>query len=157
MTYSLFLLAAITFLYAGYNLFVKVSTNHVPAATTSTVLATICLQVSALAVSLLFMGFLLARGGEVMQLSRPAYLWAALAGLSIGIAEVAYFYLFKGVGGESGMAANVAVPVIVSGTVVITAVVAYVFLQESFNSRQLGGAALVVCGLAAIVLGTTGD
>ena len=135
----------------------KVSTNHVPVAATSTVLATICLQLTALGVSLLFMAFLLVRGGEVMQLSRPAYAWAALAGLSIGIAEVAYFYLFRGFGGQVGMAANVAVPVVVSGTVVITAIVAYVCLHESFNWRQMGGAVLVVCGLVVMLAGTAGE
>ena len=143
-------------MYAGYNLFVKVSTNFVPATTTSTVLATISLQLTALFVSLVFMGFLMFRGGEVLQLSKPAYAWAAMAGLCIGIAEVAYFYLFRGVGGEAGMAANVAIPVVVSGTVVITAIVAYFVLQEAFSWRQLVGALLVVGGLGLMITGGRG-
>ena len=48
---GILLLTAITALYAGYNLLVKVSSNHVPESATTTVLATICLQLAALAAS----------------------------------------------------------------------------------------------------------
>ena len=57
---SVTLLLAITVLYAGYNLLVKVSSSHVPASATSTVLATICLQLAALAASVVFASGLVA-------------------------------------------------------------------------------------------------
>ena len=69
-----------------------------PAAATTTILATICVQVAALLASALFLGFLTIRGGQVFALSRGSYLWAALAGICIGSAEIGYFYLFSGIG-----------------------------------------------------------
>ncbi len=48
---GLLLLVTVTTLYAGYNLLIKVSVSHVPAAATSTIVATICLQVAALPAS----------------------------------------------------------------------------------------------------------
>ena len=144
------LLIAIASLYAGYNLLVKVSTLHVPAAATSTVLATICLQVAALATSGTFATLLFARGGHTLALSPAAYAWAAGAGVCIGLAEIGYFYLFRGVGGTGPVAASVAVPVIVTGTVVLTMLLASLALKESFGTMQLAGTAVVVIGIAMI-------
>ena len=150
MSTGLVLLFAITVLYAGYNLFVKVSSGHVPAPATSTVLATISLQLAALAVSGAFALLLLARGGQVLALSTATYAWAAVAGLCIGLAEIGYFYLFRGVGSGGPVAASVAVPVIVTGTVVLTMLFSHFALQESLGAMQIAGTLLVVIGIALI-------
>ncbi len=110
---EILLLLAITVIYAGYNRLVKMSSNYVPEPATSTVLATICLQRAALAASGTVALLLLARSGHVLKLSATAYAWAAGAGLCIGLAEIGYFYLFRGVGGTGPVTASVAVPVIV--------------------------------------------
>ena len=88
------LLALVTLLYAGYNLFVKVSSDRVSDGVTSTVLATICLQFAALLLSTIFAVYLLRQGNQVLQLNTPTYAWAVAAGLCIGAAEIGYFYLF---------------------------------------------------------------
>ena len=147
---GILLLTAITALYAGYNLLVKVSSNHVPVSATTTVLATICLQLAALAASGTFALVLLARGGQVLKLSTTAYVWAAAAGLCIGLAEIGYFYLFRGVGGTGPVAANVAVPVIVTGTVVLTMLLSFFALRESLGAMQIAGTVVVVIGIAMI-------
>ena len=147
---GLLLLFAITVLYAGYNLLVKVSTLHVPAAATSTVLATICLQLAALAASCTFALALLARDGHVLKLSPAAYGWAVGAGLCIGVAEIGYFYLFRGVGGAGPVAASVAVPVIVTGAVVLTMLLSWLVLRESLGAMQIAGTVIVVIGIAMI-------
>ena len=147
---GILLLSAITALYAGYNLLVKVSSNHVPESATSTVLATICLQLVALAASGTFALVLLARGGHALKLSPAAYAWAAGAGLCIGLAEIGYFYLFRGVGGSGPVAASVAVPVIVTGTVVLTMLLSSLALKESLGVMQMAGTAVVVIGIAMI-------
>lgn len=147
---AILLLIAITALYAGYNLLVKVSSLHVPAAATSTVLATICLQLAALAASGTFAAVLIARGGHVLALSPAAYAWAAGAGLCIGLAEIGYFYLFRGVGGGGPLAASVVVPAIVTGTVVLTMLVSSVALRESLGPMQVAGTVVVVVGIAMI-------
>jgi len=150
---GLLLLATVTTLYAGYNLLIKVSAAHVPAAATSTIAATICLQVAALMTSILFLSIALIRGGQVLQLTWGAYIWAAAAGLCIGGAEIAYFYLFGGVGAIKPMAANVVIPTVVSGTVVITVIAAYFVFRESLAPIQLAGIGCVVLGVVLLHLG----
>ena len=150
---SLLLLSAVTVLYAGYNLLVKVSGSHVPDGATTTILATICLQLAALATSVLFASVLLIRGGAVLQLSSSAYLWAVAAGLCIGGAEIAYFYLFSGVGSGTPMSAGTAIPTIVSGTILIAMIVSVFLFKESTTWSQLAGAACIVVGIVLLFIG----
>ena len=146
------LLVAVTILYAGYNLLIKVSGTHMPAAATTTILATISLQLAALVASGLFLGFLALRGGQVFSLSPAAYLWAALAGLCAGSAEIVYFYLLSGVGFARPMAASVAVPTVVSGTIVIALLFSALVLGEKVAWNQILGACLIVLGIAALFI-----
>src|SRR5579872_1248679 len=142
------LLVAMTIFYAGYNLLIKVAGTHLPSTATTTILATITLQLVALATSAVFLGFLALRGGQVFALSRGAYLWAALAGLCAGSAEIGYFYLLGGVGLVRPMAASIAIPTIVSGTIVIALLVSAFALGEKIAWNQILGAGLIVLGIA---------
>ena len=144
------LLVAVTILYAGYNLLIKASGNYLPPAATTTILATIALQLATLVASTLFLGFLALRGGQVFSLSRGAYLCAALAGLCAGSAEIGYFYLLGGVGFARPMAASVAIPTVVSGTIVIALLVSVFALGERIAWNQILGAGLIVLGIAAL-------
>ena len=152
--FNVALLVAVTFCYAGYNVFVKVSGSQVSATATSTVLATICLQIAALLVSLLFFVVLVVRGGHLFQLGASTYMWASVAGICIGFAEIGYFYLFAGLHGAAPMPANVAIPVIVSGTIVIAMVFSYFTLQESVSWNQLLGSLLIATGIVLFFVRT---
>ncbi len=147
------LLLTVTVFYASYNLLVKVSSGHVPHDATTTILATICLQVTALTTSMVFLGMLFARGGHVLQLSTGTYLWAVGAGLCIGCAEIAYFYLFSGVGGIKPMAAGIAIPVIVSGTIVIAQAVGVVLFDEPLSWTQVAGSGCIILGIVLLFQG----
>jgi len=144
---SLGLLIAVTILYAGYNLFIKISGGLVPSTATTTVAATICLQLAALSTSVLFLSVLILRGGHVFALSTGSYLWAVIAGLCIGGAEIGYLYLFGGVGISKPMPASIAIPVIVSGTIVISLLFSYFALKEVIAWNQLLGCAFIVFGI----------
>ncbi len=150
---TFFVLTLVMGLYAGYNVLIKVSTGHVPDAATTTVLATLSLQVTALMVSLAFAGVLGAQGGHVFRLGVASYGWAAAAGLCIGATEIAYFYLFAGIGHGAPMAANVAVPAVVGGAIAITLLISVLALKEPTSWLQAGGAALVVVGVLLLFLG----
>jgi|SRR5690242_6964885 drug/metabolite transporter (DMT)-like permease len=150
------LLVAVTIFYAGYNVLIKVSGTYVPASATTTIVATICVQVAALCTSVLFLGAISFRGGQVFALSWASYFWAALAGLCIGAAEIGYFYLFGGIGLARPMAASVAIPTIVSGTVVIALLFSALVLGETIAWNQVLGSALIVLGIATVFLGRTG-
>ena len=144
---SWLLLISVTLLYSGYNLLIKVSASHVPEAATTTIQATICLQLAALATSLVFFSFSEIRAGQVLQLTWGAYGWAAAAGFCIGAAEIAYFYLFGGATSGPSIPANVIIPTVVSGTVVITVLVAYVLFEETLSATQLIGVTCIILGL----------
>ena len=155
MYLSLVLLLGVTTLYAGYNVLVKVSSSHLPDAATSPILATISLQVAALAVSAAFAVGLTMRGGAVIAISPPAFAWAVAAGLCIGAAEIGYFYLFRGVGGSDPMAGNVAIPIVVSGAIVLTLLASWLVLRETFTWVRLFGAGLVVAGVVTLFADST--
>ena len=150
---SAVLLALTTCLYAGYNLFIKVSGSHVPVSATSSIAATICLQIAALTTSLVFAASLLVQGGHSFQLTNKAYVWAVLAGLCIGGAEIAYLYLFSGIGGRRPMAASVAIPVVVCGTVVLAGVFSLIFLRETLSLTQIFGGTLSIVGIVLFFVG----
>lgn len=146
------LLAAVTLLYAGYNLLIKLSGAHVPVSATTTVLATVCLQVAALATSVLFLGFLALQGGHIFSLAPKAYVWAVLAGVCIGAAEIGYFYLFGGIGLDRPMRAGVAIPVIVAGTIMLATVASVTVFGEAFGWRHFAGTVMVAAGIVLIFL-----
>ncbi len=144
---GLILLAAVTALYAGYNLFIKLSGGQVPAEATTTIMAAFCVQIAALSTSALFFSVLTLRGGHVFALSMGSYFWAAVAGVCIGSAEIGYLYLFGGVGLSKPMAASVAIPTIVSGTIVISMLFSYFVLKEAIALNQIFGSLLIVFGI----------
>lgn len=149
---GLALLVTVTVLYAGYNLLIKISSSQVPAAA-STVTATICLQLAALTTSLVFLSVTMARGGQVVQLSSSTYLWAAAAGLCIGGAEITYFFLFGGTGTMKPMAANLVIPTVVSGTIVLTVIAAYFVFNETLALIQLAGLGCIIIGMVLLYFG----
>lgn len=144
---GLILLAGVTVFYAGYNLFIKLSGGQVPVEATTTILATICIQLAALSTSALFFSVLALRGGHVFALSMGSYFWAAVAGICIGGAEIGYLYLFGGIGLSKPMEASVAIPTIVSGTIVISMLFSYFVLKETIAWNQMLGSLLIVFGI----------
>ena len=145
--FAIALLALTTLLYAGYNILVKQSASQVDAAASTTITATIALQVAALTTSLVFTGIIKLQGDQSLLLSPSAYLWAVAAGLCIGGAEIAYFYLFAGIGAEAPMRANVAIPTIVSGTIVLAMIASWAIFGEHIAWTQVLGALVIVGGI----------
>ena len=156
---TLAILALVTLLYSGYNLFIKISGEHIPAQATTTILATLALQASAMLVSLVFVVTLSVRGGHHFALSGKAYVWAIVAGLCIGAAEIGYFYLFGGssINGIRALPANVVIPTVVGGTVALTLAASVWFLREPVFWNHWLGALLIIAGVLLIFVrsGTT--
>ena len=144
------LVILVAFLYAGYNVFVRVSGGAVPAGASTTILATIMLQAVALAASLAFLAWQAVQGGHSFRLGGNVYAWAAAAGLCIGGAEIAYFYLFGGIAAPRPDA-SIAIPAIVAGTIVISVFVAVVALGERMTIANALGVALVLAGILLLL------
>ena len=149
---GILLLAGVTILYAGYNLFIKVSGEQVPDDATTTIVATICIQLAALFTSVVFLASLAIKGGHVFSLSPASYLWAILAGVCIGGAEIGYLYLFSGISLAKPMAASLAIPTIVSGTIVITLFFSFIVLKESIAWTQILGSTLIILGIVVLFM-----
>lgn len=145
----LLILAAL--LYAGYNIFIKVSGDHVPVTAETTIMATIVLQVAALVTSTSFAIYLAAGGTGLSGLSNPTYLWAIFAGICIGGAEICYLYLFGHTGaGIDKLPSNVIIPFVVGATIVIAVLASVFIFRETLSLIQLLGAAFAIFGLVLL-------
>lgn len=147
---TMVLLVAATVLYAGYNVLVKASGTVVPLTAQTTVLATICLQLAALGTSSVFAFILWNRGVVNFSVGTPALMWAVGAGICIGGAEIAYLYLFGGVGGLKPMPASLAILIIVSGSILLALFASALFFSEVLGWRQFAGSALIIAGIAVL-------
>ncbi len=143
------LILAATFCYAGYNIFIKFSGAAALPTATTTITATLALQLAALLTSSIFFAVQFADGGHTLQLGNSAYLWAIAAGICIGIAEIVYLYLFGGMLGAPADASTV-IPIIIGGTLAITAMVAAVVLREQMSAANLLGIGLVIAGIILV-------
>ena len=150
------LLVITTVLYAGYNVLVKASAGAIPETAQTTIHLTITLQIAALATSLVFAAVLWGRGVNTFHASQSALAWAVLAGICIGGAEIAYFYLFGGVQGHSPMSAGIAIPTVVTGTIIISMFAAALMFHEIIGWKQIAGAGLVIAGIAVMFHGRSG-
>ena len=143
------LLLLITVCYAGYNLLIRMSGSHSGHAV-SPLLATISLQMAALGISFCYLLYLWKQNVE-LALPAKAYPWAIAAGVCIGLAEIMYFYLFRGAEGIRPIAASVAIPLIVGGTIAIVVCLSVVLFGERLSGVQWLGVLLTLSGL--LVLG----
>ncbi len=146
---AIFLLTVVTLAYAGYNLFIRTSGTHAPPEATSTIFAILLLQTGALVTALCFLAYLGFQGGHTFRLSGPSYLYAIAAGVCIGIAEIAYFYIYAG---ARPLPAYLVVPTVVAGTIAITFAVSLIVFQERMSMFQAFGALLVLVGIVIMFI-----
>ena len=91
------------------------------------------------------MVFLTNAQGGIAEISRKSWLFLILSGLATGASWLCYYRAL-----QLGQASKV-VP-IDKLSVVITLILAWVFLHEQFNMKSLIGAALIVAGTLVMVL-----
>ena len=127
---------------ACYNFFIKLAANHLPPA-----VGAVVLQLVAAALGAAWLLKLKMQGQPVLISGKGVGL-AALAGLSVGLAEILTFAVF-----QRGVPAAVGTPVIVGGSVLLTAVLGLVVLREALTLTQAGGLLLVVAGIALLARG----
>ncbi len=147
---SLLFVLLITLCYSGYNLLIKVSMSHAESTAISPIFATICLQISALMVSMVYLLTTARASVSFSDLPFGAYAWAIGAGICIGIAEILYFYLFRGFSGESPIQASTAIPMVIGGTILITIIISVLLFRESLTNAQWFGVALAFVGMAVL-------
>ena len=127
---------------ALYNFFIKLAANHLPPAVGAVVLQLVAAGLGAAWLLKLKLQ------GQPLALSGRGLGMAALAGLGVGLAEILTFVVF-----QRGVPVSVGTPVIVGGSVLLTALLGLVVLREALSLPQLGGLVLIVAGIALLALG----
>lgn len=127
---------------ALYNFFIKLAAGHVTAAVGAVVLQLVAAGLGA--------GWLLylKLQGQPLNVTPKGLGLAALAGVGVGLAEILTFVVF-----QRGVNSSVGTPVIVGGSVLLTAVLGLVVLREVLTLPQAGGLLLVVAGIALLARG----
>ncbi|OGX86964.1 EamA family transporter [Hymenobacter glacialis] len=127
---------------ALYNFFIKLAAGHIPAA-----VGAVVLQLVAAGLGAGWLLYLKLQGQPLSITSRGVGL-AALAGVGVGLAEILTFVVF-----QRGVNSSVGTPVIVGGSVLLTAVLGLVVLREALTVPQAGGLLLIVAGIALLARG----
>ncbi|OUJ74856.1 EamA family transporter [Hymenobacter crusticola] len=137
------LLALLTaFCLALYNFFIKLASSHLPAAVGAVVLQ---LVAAALGAAWLLK---LKLQEQPLPITNKGLLLAALAGLGVGLAEILTFVVFG-----RGVPSSVGTPVIVGGSVLLTAVLGLTVARETLTLPQGLGLLLIVAGIALLARG----
>ena len=150
MINNLIIFVIVTISYAGYNLFVKLASSQ-NLNNSNSIAATLCLQLFALFVTILFSFYLFSKGEKIFVLPSKSYLYAIFAGISIGLAEIGYFYLFNESNPKGASNANSVIPVILGGTILITMIFSFIFLSESFNYKRIFGTFFIIFGIYLVL------
>jgi len=127
---------------AGYNFFIKLAAEHLPPAVGAVVLQLVAAGLGAAWLLRLKLQ------GQPLPISGKGLGLATLAGLSVGLAEILTFVVFK-----RGVPASVGTPVIVGGSVLLAALLGLVVLHEGLTLPQAGGLGLIVAGIALLARG----
>lgn len=127
---------------ALYNVFIKLAAQHLPSAVGAVVLQVVAAALGA--------GWLLRLKlqGQPLPVSGRGLALAALAGLAVGLAEILTFVVFR-----RGVSSSVGTPVIVGGSVLLTALLGLGLLREGLTPAQAVGLLLVVAGIALLARG----
>jgi transporter family protein len=137
------LLALLTALcLALYNFFIKLAAGHISAAA-----GAVILQLVAAALGGVWLLWLRLKG-QPLDLSSKGVGLAMLAGIGVGLAEILTFVVFG-----RGVPSSVGTPVIVGGSVLLTAVLGLVVLREALTLTQAAGLLSIVVGIALLARG----
>ena len=85
-------------------------------------------------------------------LHSKAYLYAIFGGISIGFAEIGYFYLFNASNPNGALNANTAIPVILGGTILITMIFSFYIFREAFNYQKIIGTFFIIFGICLVLI-----
>lgn len=127
---------------ALYNFFIKLASGQLAVA-----VGAVALQLVAAALGAAWLVRLKLQG-QPITLSRSGLGLAALAGLGVGLAEILTFVVF-----QRGVPVSVGTPIIVGGSVLLTAGLGLVVLRESLSLAQLSGLLCIVVGIALLARG----
>lgn len=136
------LLAVAAIMFGLYNVFIKLSSEHIEPA-----LGAVILQFVAMVVGLGLLLYIQRSGGQLTISARGIWL-SVLAGVAIGLVEVLTFVIFS-----RGVPVAVGNPLIIGGSLVVTTGVGVIALREVLSPTQLIAVVLIAAGVGLLALG----
>lgn len=138
MPYVLLALAAVMF--GLYNVFIKLSSDHIQA-----ILGAVVLQFVAAFLGLGLLAYFKYTDQIELHVSSRGVTLAVLAGVAIGLVEILTFIIFS-----RGVDVAVGNPVIVGGSLIVTTGVGWLFLRETLNPWQVAAVFSIIGGVAVL-------
>lgn len=133
-------LALAALMFGLYNVFIKLSADHINA-----VLGAVVLQFVAAFLGLGLLLYMRAGDAALMHSSAKGLGLAALAGLAIGLVEILTFVIYG-----RGVAVAVGNPLIIGGSLLVTAAVGIAVLREAVSPLQLLAIGLIGLGIVTL-------
>jgi len=143
MTYWLVALAALMF--GIYNVFIKLSADHIQA-----VLGAVVLQLVAALIGLAMLSYLYLGNVTTFNVTARGLWLSVLAGVAIGVVEIVSFLIYG-----RGMAVAVGNPLIVGGSLMVTTAVGVWLLREQLSLLQLSSVGLIMAGITLLAWSST--
>lgn len=125
--------------FGAYNVFIKLASGHI-----NQIVGAVILQVVAALLGGLIL-LILKTTHQPLEISPKGIQMAILAGVFVGLAEIASFYVFS-----KGVSASVGIPIIIGGSVLVGAILGLTFLKESLGPLQYFAIALIVTGVVLL-------
>lgn len=134
------LLAVAALMFGLYNVFIKLSADHIQA-----VLGAVVLQFVAAFVGLGLL-FYMKNAGTLQISATPRGVWlAVLAGVAIGLVEILTFIIYG-----RGVPVAVGNPLIIGGSLLVTTGIGVVVLREALSPLQIFAVLLVAVGIGLL-------
>ncbi|MGH2643999.1 MAG: EamA family transporter [Chitinophagaceae bacterium] len=122
--------------YALYNIFIKLASTHIHEIT-----GAVILQVVAFILGAAWLIYLKINHAHT-EVNGKGIGLAVLAGIFVGLAEIFSFIVFS-----KGVPASAGVPVIIGGSVLIAAVIGFLWLKELLTLTNSLGLILIIAGI----------
>ena len=129
--------------YALYNVFIKHGSD-----TMNPVLGGVILQIVAMILGSSFLGIFLRAGFyDILRYDMKGILWACLAGLSVGTAEILSFYV-----SSLGVPVSISTSTVVGGSVVLGSLIGWIALGDIITFGSGFGVLFVLCGVISVAM-----
>ena len=125
--------------YGAYNVFIKVSSGHI-----NQIVGAVILQIVAALLGGIIL-LIMKMKNSPLEISQKGVLFAVLAGVFVGLAEITSFFVFS-----KGVSASVGIPIIIGGSILVGAVLGLIFLKETLNPIHILAILLIVGGIVLL-------
>jgi len=135
----IFLAISAAIFYGAYNIFIKISSGHI-----NQIVWAVILQIVAALVGGSILLVLKLTNSNLL-ISQKWIRFAVLAGIMVGLAEIASFYAFS-----KWIHASIGIPIIIGGSVLVGAIIGMIFLKETLSPIHYVAIVLIIAGIVIL-------